>query len=966
MIQSEKTGLFFRYFLLFVVFGIFPVSVIFTTATLVEELEKNKTEREIQKKHDEFLFRLKSFDDDNYQVKKALERAIEKINSSKNDESARSILNCLSREFPNYFDLYFFDSDNFLIEALSAKRKPRRIMEKTFEIFRERLDSESLTTLQTGILRTVFNSDNGIEATQFEGEIKVLSDRKWESGIYWKADRSPEKRRIKGIIALLHLGHFRKNRAVLTVIDCFNKKFGASGDFKFSLFLPTENNKLNPPFAIDQREAQMSILSALAGFESNFRTNLGIGTLLVRESSGYLIAFSRIKSQFSSFSKVFLKLFLIAWLLFVLRYISTINTGFSLRIPVKLNLLFLFAVGIPTLVLLIGGYYSLKDRENILLANLEQDVARKLNQLDQRSVEQLGFLQSYIDRMINESKTIHNLENRLKKLQKLQSEEILEPILVLAGDENFAWEYYSQKEASAVGKRQRKVLRLLILELKRRLFPLANNSEKGSAEAVLAENVFASMMGGRSSFNFMDATLNIGKFVSVGFGKAMTYFCIDLLTDPKGNLEHLIYLGTNPKKIQNRYLKNNINKFRANLELPLRVGVLSNKLTIIDEIFHPSEREVIKKTALEAASANRAITKIHFFPDGETLIVAFPGQKLSDYTLVAVLPLKFLRDRIKTQWLDLLIVGSMVFLTIFVIGRLLTRQFLTPIAEIQFGINEISHRNFDFELPIHAQDELGEVSALMNQVLGGMKDLQIAKVVQDSLFPQKNLSQKDYSIYGKSRAMTDIGGDYFDYYLLGKSKLLGIVGDVSGHGVSAALVMGMAKGAFSLEDAGKISLSEHLGKFNRLMLGSLNRKKMMTMFIFCLDLDENKLEFINAGHNYPFLFRAATGETKMIGKGGFPLGVRLKSEYFPEKINFEVGDKLLLYTDGFIESLKTDKTQIGFPEALEWFNDFAHQQCSSEEIVEKLFQKFDLAIGFSTPGDDVSLICLTRGKAEMV
>jgi sigma-B regulation protein RsbU (phosphoserine phosphatase) len=206
--------------------------------------------------------------------------------------------------------------------------------------------------------------------------------------------------------------------------------------------------------------------------------------------------------------------------------------------------------------------------------------------------------------------------------------------------------------------------------------------------------------------------------------------------------------------------------------------------------------------------------------------------------------------------------------------------------------------------------------------------------------------------------MTDIGGDYFDYFLQDGNLLFGLVGDVSGHGVSAALIMGMAKHAFASSTSGDINLVETLSSFNKFLLSNIKRKKMMTLFFYCVNLDTNELEYANAGHNYPLWYHRSSKNVDCIEMDSFPLGIRAKATYKSKKISMEKGDCLLMYTDGLIEATNAAGEVLGFDNAMEWFKSVSHMPI--RESISELFELFDNATDGLPAEDDISLIILKR------
>ena len=342
----------------------------------------------------------------------------------------------------------------------------------------------------------------------------------------------------------------------------------------------------------------------------------------------------------------------------------------------------------------------------------------------------------------------------------------------------------------------------------------------------------------------------------------------------------------------------------------------------------------------------------------ETLWYCQRGAHLADFALVANTSLEPLKQQIRLKWFYLLLLATALFIVATLLGFTLSTQFLTPIENLTEGVKAIEKRQFDLKIPVLSRDELGQLSTLLNSVLEGMKDLQVASIVQTSLFPAEPLFEKGIEIFGHSRAMTDIGGDYFDFFVADENRIIGLVGDVSGHGVSAALIMGMAKYAFTTSEAARRPLTDTLSAFNLFLLSNIKRKKMMTMFLYSINTETYELEYANAGHNPPFHLSAGRNEICSIEMDSFPLGIRAKSKYRAASFTLAAGDKVLMYTDGLIETNTVRQEQIGYDLSRKWFTQTG--DLPAKESVETMFARFDLETGHLPPEDDISMIVIRR------
>ncbi|MBP7634936.1 SpoIIE family protein phosphatase, partial [Candidatus Ozemobacteraceae bacterium] len=505
-------------------------------------------------------------------------------------------------------------------------------------------------------------------------------------------------------------------------------------------------------------------------------------------------------------------------------------------------------------------------------------------------------------------------------------------------------------------QKQRNFTVLLARELLNRI----NKSltiDAGALAVDAAEGFLGGIVG---SFNLDQLSQNLGRFIVLSLGTDSSYVFYDAIFGKDGSAEYLVFIVMHLGKFHRAYLNTKIPELVKQPDLQLTVSGIGERIFLGSSIHHAahdrSRLNEIAKAVIQSRNPIRLITSEDGFG---RLWYGTMGSNLGNFALVATTSLKPVKERVRLLWLILLLLALLVFVSALLIGRLLTEHFLEPIAALGEGMHAIEVRRFEHKVPILSTDEFGQLSGLMNHVLDGMKDLQVARIVQESLFPAEPLDAGGFRIWGRSIAMADIGGDYFDYFICRDGRLRGLVGDVSGHGVSAALIMGMAKCALTMDENSGRPLVETITAFNRFLLANIKKKKMMTMFLYSLNPTDNTLEFVNAGHNFPFLWKAKTGTIDQIGSESFPLGVRAKAVYKSETVTLEPGDSILFYTDGLVEaSIGESGELIGYERAIDWFSSLAHDDPT--ETIASLFERFESHTHGQPATDDISMICLKR------
>lgn len=191
------------------------------------------------------------------------------------------------------------------------------------------------------------------------------------------------------------------------------------------------------------------------------------------------------------------------------------------------------------------------------------------------------------------------------------------------------------------------------------------------------------------------------------------------------------------------------------------------------------------------------------------------------------------------------------------------------------------------------------------------REMEIARDVQTRLFPQRLPAIPGLDYWGNCRPAASIGGDYYDFFETPHRQLGIAIGDVSGKGVPAALLMAVLHAsvrgqAMHTED----NLATLIGNVNRLIYDASAKSHFATLFYAQYDAVARKLVYVNAGHNPPVLL-SASGTVEWLGPTGPGAGLTKLSRYTHRELTLEPGDLLVAYTDGFTESMNKENEEYG-------------------------------------------------------
>jgi sigma-B regulation protein RsbU (phosphoserine phosphatase) len=191
-------------------------------------------------------------------------------------------------------------------------------------------------------------------------------------------------------------------------------------------------------------------------------------------------------------------------------------------------------------------------------------------------------------------------------------------------------------------------------------------------------------------------------------------------------------------------------------------------------------------------------------------------------------------------------------------------------------------------------------------------EMNIANKIQASLTPDKAPLFKGFDISCFSRQCESTGGDYLDFVVLPEGRLVVVIGDVTGHGLGASLLMLVARSTFRVIVKNSGGMTDLTAVMNNRIIQDFHQERIMTFFYSVLDNRDKKLKFVNCGHDEPLWYHAKNETIDHLKQSGLPLGMLPETEYKEgEILNLEKDDILLLYTDGITEAINNKKEMYG-------------------------------------------------------
>jgi sigma-B regulation protein RsbU (phosphoserine phosphatase) len=234
------------------------------------------------------------------------------------------------------------------------------------------------------------------------------------------------------------------------------------------------------------------------------------------------------------------------------------------------------------------------------------------------------------------------------------------------------------------------------------------------------------------------------------------------------------------------------------------------------------------------------------------------------------------------------------------------------------------------------------------------KELEIAKEMQQFLFPQ-DLPQNEFmDVSAKYLTYKEVGGDYYDFFAIAPEKYIMCIADVSGKGVSAALLMANFQACVrSLSTYNDFTIQELICELNRIVYANAKGEKFITFFIGVMNLETRVFTYINAGHNSPILINGK--ENRFLDKGTTGLGMFPELPFLnSESITVDKNVTIALYTDGVIELLNNRNEQFDVHRLIKTLHSF--YSLKTDDMNALLFSKLDEWRGTNDFVDDTAIL----------
>ena len=933
---QKHTGVFWGYLVSFALFIFLPAIIAGVLGIDAIDLEQ---QRAFDAARNSLETRLTQFvcnvDQDIFLNKVARGAWFKLKNKTRESGSIEAYIKSLQKFLPIEFDLYLFDADRKLTTPQTVRLKSRYVASKLWDLVTANPTNQSrlfkkIRKPVKALLGEEFKAAQLLEKK--DGLLPIIVNH--EAGrIYWNED---DKSGVGIILVFWQIPDlaFRIKHQTAMESDRFAQGYARLSRGRLLDF----GKRRSEERQIEATNARLAFMNQPYFYSDE---QIWIGRKI--EQSWLAVSEKFSKKRFELWQK---NLFSLLGFLVLLALLVTIKVNLHLSIRIKLTVLFITAVFIPVMGFLFLGYQYHSDREQTLIAEVANQSRQSLFNLDE-SFRNLGEafvpeIRKILPMLVSDDKAM--IRSRLKP--RIENNEI---VTVEVRDVAAKITFTQVNELFFEGMKD------VSEAFSRFCIDTALGTSLGDSVDPIVGMIVKAPEGGM--FFLFDRP---GEIHPLEFGPVPLLIFWQIIENIRAEKFYVFIVQSASILLKKRVEAELKKRYLNRGEDPFLVVARNNSSgewfparPVNDpDLKHFAERLQFSDKPIDAELAVR----------GEKyLVTGQRGKNASEYSFFSFYPRRLIDDNL--QRIRLAIIFCMLaFIAVSILaGNILSSTFLEPVRKLSEGVAAINRRDSCFRIDACQNDEFGDLSVSFNHMIEDLKEMQLAKDVQESLLPSGFPEIPGYQIKFINRMASDVGGDYFDLHRLDDDRICVLIGDVTGHGVSSALVMAMAKAIVYQglqEKHSLIKLFDDLNLTIHTYFKIPPARKMITLFAAIIETSAGKISCVNAGHNFPVKIRA-DGKIEDFSAVHLPIGASSKLRNL-ELHNYKVqnNEVVIFYTDGLIEVKNRSGEMYGyerFRKHMLELGDFSAQQ-----ILDALVKRYDEFLGDCEPDDDLTIIVLKR------
>ena len=343
-----------------------------------------------------------------------------------------------------------------------------------------------------------------------------------------------------------------------------------------------------------------------------------------------------------------------------------------------------------------------------------------------------------------------------------------------------------------------------------------------------------------------------------------------------------------------------------------------------------------------------------------------------------------LNNSIKLMIIAIFIAFAAIIALVPFAGKKVAEKVTEPLMVLTDGVREIASGNLDKKIEVNTGNEIEHLAICFNAMTDELKtqmnnleqvtaekeriatELNVAKDIQQGMLPTNfNFGRKDFEIYARMNAAKEVGGDFYDFYLLDENHLVMTVADVSGKGIPASLFMVISKTVlknFATFATNPDDFAAVVSCANNQLCQNNEEMMFVTVFFGVLEISTGKFTYVNGGHNPPIVYHSKENRAEYLKvKKNFVLGAMEDVPFVQQEIQLENDDLIFAYTDGVNEAMNINHEEYTSEKLLDFMNK-TDLKIDLKEILKNVRADVAEHVGEAEQSDDITMIALRVKK----
>ncbi len=407
--------------------------------------------------------------------------------------------------------------------------------------------------------------------------------------------------------------------------------------------------------------------------------------------------------------------------------------------------------------------------------------------------------------------------------------------------------------------------------------------------------------------------------------------------------------------------------------------------------YRPGEKEIMMQVLAEGPEAEKTLYRGLREFDGEKLATALVPLYTMENEIPALVGIDISVAAIWEAMMNMFIMLAVTIILITSIGigvhyRVLERTLIQPIVTLKTGADELVGKLDSEEVfvsDIHTGDEIEALAHSVEEMDRSLKqktrelveitaeqerlntELELASSIQMDMLPcifPPFPDRSEFDIYASMKPAKEVGGDFYDFFLIDQDHLGLVIADVSGKGIPAALFMMMVKIMVQNCVLAGLSPKQALEQVNQLISEKNKESMFVTVWLGILDIPSGKLIAVNAGHEYPILKNPGGCYELYKDRHGMAVGMMEGIHYREYELQLEPESRIFVYSDGLAEANNSEEKLFGIDRTLAALNEVP--DADAEETLNAVRRAVDTFVGDAAQFDDLTMMCIVYHGAE--